>query len=137
MKHSNREEIEEHYQEQLEVERQARRDRAPRIDEPRDIEEVPRRSFWRTGCCAIIILVMLAALGLIYYVYVNIHDEVEAELQKAPSKIENIKGEADAAIEEGQDIYQKAVETKEKIDEVKDKIDNLNEQVDSITNALQ
>ena len=137
MKHSNREEIEEYYQKQLDATRQTRRAQNSLIDEPRDIEEVPRRSFWRTGCCAIIIVIMLAALGLIYYIYVNIHDEVEAELRKAPGTIENIKGDASTAIQEGQELYDKAVDAKEKVDEVKGKIDDLNDQVDSITNALQ
>lgn len=133
MRHSNREEQEFEYQEELQELRQAKKLRAMRGNNYDDDEEVKKQKprLIKLPCCFVMILVMALAVYIVYYVYGQIKDPLYKEwlrnkdtIMEVPQTLQHVGEEAKETFDDGKELFDQVEETKEQAAEVKQDIEN-------------
>lgn len=149
MKHSNRQETEDKYRQELENKKLEQRLYSLRDNnyEAPEAEKRTKPRLIKLPCCLVLLLITGLSVYLIYYVYIQIKDPVYKEwlkekqtLQQLPEKIQETGEGLKNTIDEGRQFFEKAQDTaqqtKETYDQAKDTYNEIEEEIEQVKEFL-
>lgn len=107
---------------------------AEKVDEPVPDKKVIGRYY----CCLAIAVILILAIGLIYYFVVNIKESVYSDYLKGKSGLEKIlpqgQDEVKKSLDQGQDLFDK---TKTQVEDAQKKYDETKETYDKAKDVYE